>query len=344
MVHEFVYRQIKSSNNFHQVNKLSKPVIINAPDLVTALYSIEFSSDPALYSIKVKETLEKGKYFITYSEYIRQTLMIRDYRKPLENVVAIKHTNNTSLPFIAIDNGRASELNAKTHYDVRLCRKILNQCIPRSCPSYYRKKINFDNVHYIFYASQIRPHKNFITLFKAFEYLLRKKYYQFKLIITGNVNEFSQTMGSKYIYEHNLEHDVIALSGVSTTTLAALYKCAELVVNPSMYEGGFAFSFGESMSVGTPCIIANAPFEMEILEPAELSDITFDPTNWLDLANKIEYGFKNREELYNKELPLYEKIQKRTPNVVAKEYIDVFTYFYKKSMSFETSEEKNGAI
>lgn len=317
-----------------QVNKISKKVIINAPDLVTSLYPIEFHNVPgALYSTaKIKQTLEKGKYFITYSEFIRQTLLIRDYRKNPDNVIAIKHINNNSKPFIEIANARSSELNSKHQYDLVLCKKLLNKAISRSCPTYYARNMNFDNVHYIFYSSQIRPHKNFISLLKAFEYLIHTKYLQIKLVLTGNVVKDSCSSVSKYIYEHNLEYDVLSFNRVSATVLAALYRCADLVVNPSMYEGGFAFSLGESMSVGTPCILANTPFEMEVLEPEGLEDITFDPTDWESIADKIEYGLSHREELYSRELPLYQKIMKRTPQLVAAEYIKAFEYFNNKNV------------
>lgn len=315
-----------------QVKNIKKPTIINAPDLVSAVYPLEFSDvlGATKPTAEVKRTVEDGRYFITYCEFIRQTLLMRDYGKDPANVIAIPHVNNSSSPFININVSRARELNDTRRLDIELSRKLLNKMISRSCPYYYAERINFDNVHYIFYASQIRPHKNMVTLLKAYEYLLRERNIPIKLVLTGWVVPLSDSPTSKYVYDHNLEKDVLAFSGVSATTLAALYKCADLVVNPSMYEGGFAFTFGEGMSVGTPSLIANTPFEMDVLGPAGLEDITFDPTSWEDLAKKIEYWLPKKEELYSKELPLYNELAKRTPDVVAREYIETFKYFIDK--------------
>lgn len=314
-----------------QVNKIKHPVVINAPDLVSAIYAAEFSM--ILNSLeatqKVKKTIEGGKYFITYSEYIRKTTLLTDYGKKPQNVIAIRHVNNSSKQYINVNNQRNELLGTKREYDVELSHAILNKMKCNSCPSYYAEHMNFNDLHYIFYASQIRPHKNMITLLKAFEYLLREKHIQIKLILTGTVLPETDDSVNEYIYEHHLEKEVLAFSGVSATTLSALYRCADLVVNPSMYEGGFTFTFGEGMSVGTPSLMANMPFEMEILEPAGLEDCTFNPTDWMELAKKIEYWLPRRKELYEKELPLYKELEKRTPEVVAGEYEEALRTFAK---------------
>ena len=53
----------------------------------------------------------------------------------------------------------------------------------------------------------------------------------------------------------------------------------------------------------------------------------FDPYNWRDMADKIEYWLPKTEELYQKELPLYKELEKRTPDVVAAEYVEAFKRF-----------------
>lgn len=312
-----------------QVNKIKKTVVINAPDLVSSVYPAEFADVLGMQKATedVKHTIEEGKYFITYCEYIRQTLLLRDYGKRASNVYAIPHVNNSSLPYVNVDNSRANILNTKRKYDIELCHQLLNEMVSSSCPQYYAEDICFEDVHYLFYASQLRPHKNVLTLLKAYEYLLRERHLPIKLVLTGWIVPQSDLPSSRYVYEHHLEHDVISFAGVSATTLSALYRCADLVVNPSMYEGGFAFTFGEGMSVGTPSILANVPFEMDVLKPAGLMDATFDPTDWKDLAEKIEYWLPRRDELYKLELPLYTQLAQRTPDVVANEYIKAFEYF-----------------
>ena len=317
------------SSFWPQVNGLEKTVVINVPDVVTSIYAAEFADvvGSQTNTRDVKATIEGGRFFITYSEYIRRSVVIGDFGKDPDCVVAIPHVNNTSKPYIAVDNGRAKELNSSREYDLELSRKMLSKMVCKSCPPYYADRMDFSNVHYIFYASQIRPHKNIVSLLKAYEYLLREKGLTLKLFLTGNINPEVYDSVSAFVFEHGLEHDVLSFPGVPAATLAALYRCADLVVNPSLYEGGFPFTYGEGMSVGTPSLMARSPFDEDVLLGAGLEEITFDPYNWRDLADKIEYWLPRREELYKKELPFYNEMEKRTPDVVAKDYIKAFEHF-----------------
>lgn len=325
-----------------QVNKIKRPLVINAPDLVTAEYPVAFAAATGMsqQAEQVKATVYGGKYFITYCEFIRRTLLIRDFGKDPDNVVAIRHINNTSKPQIAIDPARGQRINSRVEPELELCHKLINELVSKSAPAYYTQQMHLENVHYLFYASQIRPHKNVLNLIKAVEYLIHEKNVPIKLFLTGFFCKDIPSEISEYVFQKRLEHDVISFNNVPTQTLAALYRCADMVVNPSMYEGGFAFTFGEGMSVGTPSVLANIPFEMDVLGPAGLEDVTFDPTDWHDIADKIEYWLPRREELYQKELPLYEELAKRTPDVVAKEYIKTFEYFIDKSRADKEMEAR----
>ena len=51
-----------------------------------------------------------------------------------------------------------------------------------------RPALHFDSgdVEFIFYASQFRPNKNVITLLRAYEHLLKHRYFGHKLVLTGN--------------------------------------------------------------------------------------------------------------------------------------------------------------
>ena len=122
-----------------------------------------------------------------------------------------------------------------------------------------------------------------------------------------------------------MQVDVIALHGVDVQGLAALYRCAELVVNPTLYEGGFPFTFAEGMSVGTPSVMSDIPQVRDVIEPYGLEDeMLFDPNDVQAIADKIEYGLMHKAELYQKELPVFNAMACRTENVVAQEYLESF--------------------
>ena len=293
--------------------ELSGCKVFCAPDLVTREYAIGFSRDVTNTehsTLQCVETLQKGKYFITYCDYIKQSLLIDQFAKPEAHVAVIRHSNNDLSGCIRLDT---EGLN-------KTCRSSRD-----FTEAYCRQLSGLGDIRYLFYASQFRPHKNILNLLTAYEYLLKSQKISCKLVLTGNVKALGTV--KDFVEEHKLDKEVIFCYNVSMQKLAALYACADLTVNPTLYEGGFPFTFGEGMSVGTPSIMSRIPQTQDILEPAGLEEVLFDPYNWRDLAEKIAYWLPRTEELYQKELPLYREQEKRTPDVAAKDYIQAFEYF-----------------
>lgn len=293
-----------------QVNNINGTVVINAPDLVSQEFPHGFSN---VYNADIaikdcRETMMKGKYFITYSEYLRKNLIEEQYGKKASNSISIGHANNDMLPYLKIDINKKSDIDWEDIFAKNIIAKYFE-----------------NNIKYVFYASQIRPNKNILNLVKAFEYLIRRKFVYHKLYITADLSKNSEIRD--YIIKNSLEDDIISIFNVPAQTLAALYHCADLVVNPTLYEGGFPFTFGEGMSVGTPSIMSDIPQVRDVLEPAGLEEIMFDPYDWRAIADKIEWALSDLDGLYQKELPLYEKMAKRTYSVVAAEYVETFKKF-----------------
>lgn len=303
--------------------------ILNVPDLVTSEFCYQFAQNAAFVRANdnVKRTIEAGKYFITYSDFVKRTLLEEQFRIPAQQIVSIPHPVNNLIRNIQFDDQLSKKFGINKDYTSEFSRSILNTLFIRTPNMHlYLDRYNFKNVKYIFYSSQVRPHKNIMTLIKAYEYLLRRKYCNIKLILTGDLTK-SQTAWD-YIVANRLQFDVLTFYNVSEQELASLYRCAQLVVTPTLYEGGFPFTFGEGMSVGTPSVMSDIPQTREVVEPYGLADdMLFDPYDYRAMADRIEYGLNHREELYQKELLLYRKLEKRTADVVASEYIAAFQYF-----------------
>jgi glycosyltransferase involved in cell wall biosynthesis len=108
--------------------------------------------------------------------------------------------------------------------------------------------------------------------------------------------------------------------------LASLYCLACLAVNPTLFEGGFPFTFTEAYSVGTPSLLSDIAMVRERLadrenETGRLQErMLFDPMNPLDLADKIRWAVANREELLALQQGLFETFP--TWEQVAKQYSD----------------------
>lgn len=306
-----------------QVNAIKDvPIVINAPDLVTREFPFGFGDIAfQIESINAcQKTLREGRFFITYCDYIKRALLHLQYKKKNSQVIALPHANNEMASYLRLQALPDGHENGASVMDGSFARSLLGK---------------YGQVRYIFYASQARPNKNMLNLIKAYEYLLRKRFIPIKLFVTGYLP--GNLLLHDYIQENHLENEIIEFHNVPAQKLAALYYCAELVVNPTLYEGGFPFTFGEGMSVGTPSIMGDIPQTREVLEPAGLEEIMFDPHDWRAMADKIEYALNHKKELYEKELSLYLEMAKRTPAVEAADYVKAFQYFIEQDRQMQNS-------
>lgn len=310
-----------------ETRQLKKTRVVTVPDLVTREFSTMFSDEPAhvVPTEKCSRTIVEGEYFICYCNYIKESLLERQFGKKGAHV--IHHVNNALDWLIMIDPSMEKRLNASKNFTDGFARSLL-QTLPKHAKHAEGGLANysFQDTRYIFYPSQARPHKNLLGLIRAYEELLRKRYIDVKLFLTCDLKRHKQAY--EYVMNQGLQLDVICFCGVSAQQLAALYRCADLVVNPTLYEGGFPFTFGEGMSVGTPSIMSDIPQVRDVVESFGLSEtMLFDPYDWRSIADKIEFGLRHKKELYQKELPLYRELEKRTVDVVAEEYIHAFEFF-----------------
>ena len=317
-----------------EFNLIKGTKIICAPDLVTTEFPINFSPLNVAESTKnVSRTIEQGTYFITYCEYLKKTLLIDKYNKKEENIVAIPHAVNETANFIKFSvSDKAPYFSDIMH---EYAKNILNKMVHQSAEmkDYLTGTgeggtFDFSDIKYIFYASQARGSKNMLSLIQAYEYMLRERNIPVKLILTCNLRAIPSLY--QYVYDRTLQYDILTFHGCSNQQLAALYKCAQLSVNPTLYEGGFPFTFGEGMSVGTPSVMGKIPQVLDVVEGYDFKNCLFNPYDYKDIAEKIIYGLNHREELLKSQYPLYEKMMERTWKEVGKEYMKAFKYFYNK--------------
>lgn len=311
--------------------------VVCVPDLVTTEFPTKFSKGYFANSTeRISNTIKKGKYFITYCDYLRDSLLLAKYFKNKEDVMVVTHAQNDMLPFLNMAK-YFERVPFKEDVNTYFAKNIILPGVlahsvnmgPFLIGSDSFNNFSFKDVDYIFYPSQVRGNKNILNLVKAYEYLLRHKNIRVKLILTCNINNDEELHG--YIYDNRLQYDVLSFNGVTAQQLAALYMCAKLVVNPSLYEGGFPFTFGEGMSVGTPSVMSNIPQVIEVMQDSSLQDYLFDPYDYKDMADKIEKGLQDREVLLEREEIIYRQLSVRTWENVCEEYIQAFQYFIDRS-------------
>ncbi len=138
---------------------------------------------------------------------------------------------------------------------------------------------------YFLYVGNVKPHKNLITLLKAYKELDKSIRATYKLVILGKKEGFI-TNDHKifdFIEKHNLEKDIRFTGFIKDHEVPIVYKQAAMFIFPSLYEG-FGLPILEAMSCGVPVLSSDRASLPEIGGEASLY---FDPLNPRELKEKI---------------------------------------------------------
>jgi glycosyltransferase involved in cell wall biosynthesis len=288
---------------------------------VIAIHDIVFCDFPSLFcdaSVeyvyrRIQNTLTIEAEFLCYSEYVKsQHLVSHQVNKNKISIIKHGYTDLSCVLKMDDANPRNRAISILETFQKEFLKHDLYLC-----------DFHLSSMKFIFYSSQVRPHKNILNLVKAYHILLRKRFVNIKLIITGDIKKDKNL--HSYIYDNRLQYDVISFFGVSIEVLAALNYLAICAVNPSLFEGGFPFTFCEAYSVGTPSIMSRIPVVLEELQDEELNArMLFDPHSVNDMTDKIEWAIHNKAKLFQLQKPLYDKFASRSWKHVAKEYLNLF--------------------
>jgi glycosyltransferase involved in cell wall biosynthesis len=301
-------------------NELRVPRLMCVPDVVLSDFSIGFSSvggDRFLETFKsIEHAIRTASHLVTYSEQTKWHTLADRFSVPASRISVVRHAPSTLHHLIDIEGFPDSAATSR-HY----CWQMLFTALQRTDNPYTAFFCN-EQVRFLFYPSQVRPNKNMLTLLRAFEHLAHERKLGLKLILTGDIANAPQL--NDYIAKHRLQADVICLRNLSTTELAACYRLAEVAVNPSLSEGGCPFTFTEALSVGTPVVMSRIPVTLEVLTDPLMREATlFDPYDWRDIANRIEWAILNRAQLLTLQRTAYATLSTRTWADVAREHTDL---------------------
>lgn len=311
-----------------EFNQIKGVKVTCVPDLIPSDYPVSFSKQNSFGQTFVNNvrTIEESRFCVVYDNFVKENLLLNRLGKDSSDIAVIPHGANTLDDQITICGSLNNE-TATTLFARSKIEQYRNLYFQDDC---YLKNFNFADVKYIFYASQLRPNKNVLNLIKAYEYVLRRKHKYVKLFLTCDLNSDKDI--KEYIESHRLQYDVISFMNVSNQTLASLYHCAELVVNPTLFEGGFPFTFVEGTSVGTPSVMSRIPQTQFLVNEFNLdNEMLFDPFDWRDIAEKMVWGLENRSKLFSMQIPMFNYLAQRSWDVVAQEYIQTFKRFIKNS-------------
>jgi len=314
-------------------NLIASPKLMCVPDVVLSEFPVGFSSaggDRVLEIFRLlKMTIEGGDHFVTYSENTKWRTLIDRYHVSPSDITVVPHGANRLDQLVTVSGVADSEAATRA-----LCVDVFGRALSKAINLPRATNFGSGDVHFIFYATQFRPSKNVVSLLRAYDYLLKRRYIGHKLVLTGHPDHSPEI--ANFIREHKLQNDVLCLYGLSAQELAACYRLADLAVNPSLSEGGCPFTLTEALSVGTPVVMARiAVTEEAVTDPELRSLMLFDPYDWEDMAARIEWALHNGDGLLERQLKLYERLAERSWRTVVDEYVAILDRISSRSSRIE---------
>lgn len=186
---------------------------------------------------------------------------------------------------ITISQYVADQISSLYHKDANTIFPILLAKGTLISPT-VEQQAQFNNKYdfpFIYTVTTSMPHKNLITLLKAFCELKKHHLFNGKLVITGQMKGKFHVSSQRFIAENNMGDDIIQTGFISEQEKTYCYQKAIVFVYPSLYEG-FGLPVLEAMESGTPVIASNAASIPEVGGDACLY---FDPHSVEDLTEKM---------------------------------------------------------
>lgn len=297
-------------------NRIRGPRVLCVPDFVVSLAPVAFAhvgGEAFRGTIeKIEQTIRGGDHFITYSEHVKHDTLVKRFGMEAGKVTVVPHGANTldNVLQAAAKGGDVDQVSA------RLLAKSLTKA--EAIDGRLPVVSGHSPGPYLFYASQLRPHKNVGTLLKAFRWLLDEGHLSHRLVMTC-----SPSMSPKIqqlVSQLHLHDDVLFLVRLSEEELAACYHQADLAVNPTLSEGACPFTFTEALSVDTPVVMSRIEVTEEVITDRQLqSAMLFDPYDWRDMARVICQGLERRDELLSLQQEAYRSLARRTWREVSRD-------------------------
>ena len=304
-----------------EVLKIKKKRVIVAPDVVYAEFPQLFYIDSVIQATSrtLDHILKTKPKVVCYSNHVknRHLVQLRDF----------KPGSVTVIPHGAVDISEHLRMGLPPKEIIEIYLRKAIYDIPDPFAS-NAANMNFAEGKFILYSSQSRFHKNIVMLLRVLDRLLRREHINLKLVLTCDNLQYLKP----HLEQLNLMREVVFMPRVPESVLAALNNLALLHVNPTLFEGGFPFTFSEAYSVGTPSVMSDIPVTREYVDDELAKVMLFDPYDLDDFVAKVKWGLEHRDELLALEKPLFDKFASRTWDIVAEEYVNAMSYSYRRKL------------
>ena len=153
-----------------------------------------------------------------------------------------------------------------------------------------------NNPEYILYCGRINHQKGVHILIRSYKLLQEKGYSLINLVIAGVGDDEYLQKCHDLVKINNLSENVKFIGEVQTIDLPSLYSSALFTVIPSLWYENLPNALIESFSCGTPVLASNIGSLSSCIKEG-YNGFLFCVGDVKDLADKMNYFLKNREEL-----------------------------------------------
>lgn len=310
-----------------QAKHITKPMVVSFPDYVTREYPQLFDRT-WMYLVRrnAMAVLARASATISFCEYVRTHHAVEYCLVPAERAFLIHHGPFPLDTYLQDSRGQLLSREACAHLlHEYVVQRYAGDVAAHEFEPYYAMALpqwNFLAQRYIILSTQNRPYKNVMRVIRAVHILNRRHNLNLKIIMTGVPTEEI----ARYIHKHYLYEDVIAMTRVPEKVHAALFRCAALAIQPSLFEGGFTATLSQANSVGVPVLLSRMHAHTERLPYEGNEETYFNPRSTRELADKILWALDNREALLRKQYDMNAGLAQRTWDNVADDYERVFRY------------------
>ena len=236
------------------------PLGISTPSVVT-IHDVKYLRHPEFFP-------SWGKLKRKYMKWMFQSAL----RRANKVITVSEATKDDLCEMFSIDR----EDIVAVHHGIHSIGKNCHDTDQEFLENYHIKK------PFLLFVGVRRPHKNLLRLIDAFHRVIKTVGKELQLVIVGKSYK-DYDAPERAIAERGLDQQVILMDYLEDEFLEILYKNAEMLVLPSLYEG-FGFPILEAMKFDLPVIGANTTSIPEILGNTGL---LVDPLNPEEIAEKI---------------------------------------------------------
>ena len=210
---------------------------------------------------------------------------------------------------------------ATTSGQIRFVNKFADWCA-------YIPDYRLDEISYVVYPSVDRPHKNTLTLLRAIELLLRQRQMNIKFVSTS----YTQSPEVRaFIIGKRLFLDALYTPTLDAAALDSLIAHAQLVVHPSLAEGGDVFNFSRAVAAGVPALLADIPVTREMFDRWHVPEATyrpwlFDATDPEALADLIARSIADRAGIAARQREVHLQLAKYDYTAMASRYYEIYAF------------------